>query len=324
MAAGKATDIGFSDALKATEDCVDGPFTLSLVIVCFNSSTPLERLLSFLHASGPVDFIQDIILVNNSPCDRERIASIGTTFGCTVINSGENLGFGAACNLGFSMSAADGVVFLNPDVLISAGSLRVLRDNLKNCDQTVACGPIILDGLRRRRLKCSSVADPNPRASTPVFRRRLDVVETYFLPGCAMAVKAAAFREVGGFDESFFLFYEDDDLSIRLSEYGRIVRLEASVAVHRHGQSAPDSEEMRRFRAWHLGFSFVTAMRKHRSASGTLMATILLACRAFSPLNFISVRYRRKSIGMVSGGLVALCGTRSTPVVAKPSLHGVN
>lgn len=321
MATGCVTDFRTDGAEEATRGCVGEPFTLSLVIVCFNSSAPLERLLAFLRGSGPIDFVQDIILVNNSPCDEGRISTIGTAFGCTVINSGENLGFGAACNLGFAVSEADSVVFLNPDVLISAGSLRVLRDSLKNCDQTVACGPIILDGVRRRRLKWSSVADPNPRASLPLFRRRSDVLDTFFLPGCALAVRSTVFREIGGFDESFFLFYEDDDLSIRLSEHGRILRLEASVAVHRHGQSSPDSEDLRRFRAWHLGFSFVKAMRKHRSSLGIFVAVTSLALRALSPLNVVSMRYRRKSIGMISGGWAALRSQQNVSVRVINSLQ---
>lgn len=58
------------------------------------------------------------------------------------------------------------------------------------------------------------------------------------LSGCCMVVQPQAFRAVGGFDERFFLYFEDYDLCMRLISQGRVVRDPSHLIVHHGGQAA--------------------------------------------------------------------------------------
>ena len=58
------------------------------------------------------------------------------------------------------------------------------------------------------------------------------------LSGCCMMVRSEAFRTIGGFDERFFLYFEDYDLCLRLLSQGRVVRDPSQLVVHHGGQAA--------------------------------------------------------------------------------------
>ena len=268
-----------------------------------------------------------MIVVNNSPGDASDIQEIAEQYGAQLVHVGSNLGFGRGCNVGFRHATADVVAFLNPDIMMTTGSLKVLRERLLSEASLVAVGPEIFDGFRKRNIKRHSSSDPRGtecfqrvwtwlrRASSKstlswtgladLFARPLNA-PVRFIPGCAFFVRAEAFRRIGGFDEGFFLYCEDDDLSIRLATLGGLERVPSAVALHRHGQSTSDGKGMRLAQAWHLGFSTARALRKHRGEVGRFIAAYQILLRALSPINLASHRYRKKTVAYVMGGWHAL------------------
>lgn len=285
---------------------IDTPFSLSVVLVCFQSAGVLGRCLRFIRDSGDLS-IKKIIVVNNSADDAEEISALSSEYGAEHLQCVTNLGYGAACNAGFDRTDSDCVVFLNPDVMISAGSLKALAEELRVAPGVVAVGPAIFDGVRKRNIKLISSAEPNRRVKA-TFQKRQSTYPVQYIPGCAIAVRSSAFRQIGGFDDGFFLYFEDDDISIRLGQVGELRRVEIAVALHRHGGSTPNHGKLRMQLGWHLGFSMVRAMRKHRGKVGKLLAASCLLTRMLEPLNLLSARHRRKTYGYVKGGKHALFG----------------
>jgi N-acetylglucosaminyl-diphospho-decaprenol L-rhamnosyltransferase len=158
--------------------------------------------------------------------------------GVIVVPSGDNPGYGAALNRGVaSLEEADGClghVCLNNDVLLEPGFLDAARDALE-AGAGAAGGPIYRDPDHARIWYAGG--DINfalgivRHNRTPEAARRPRPVT--FIPATAIAVHAAAWGMIGGFDERFFLYNEDVDLCLRLRRAGWELRfIPEMAAVH--------------------------------------------------------------------------------------------
>ena len=125
--------------------------------------------------------------------------------------------------------------------------------------------------------------DADPDAFEANFRRDVD-----YCSGAFLMLKRALFRDLGGFDENIFLFYEDDDLCRRIADAGRaLVHVHGAVALHGRGaSSAPEPGRVRRSR-WHQAWSRSYVSRKYGlpDPTGAMLAKngvkALLAALAF-------------------------------------------
>jgi GT2 family glycosyltransferase len=172
-----------------------------------------------------------------------------------VIDSGGNVGFGAACNLGIDASSSGQVIFHNPDVDVSVAVLRGLLDHLDRLERPGACAPAIRtpDGRTTfgyrypsvRREAALAAAHAAPFAWRLATRARRSAQQPApsdvqrFGTGALLAVDRHAFERIGGFDERIFLYTEDLDLWHRLAVGGREVRVLANlVASHARAGSS--------------------------------------------------------------------------------------
>ena len=173
---------------------------------------------------------------------------------CELVTGHGNIGYGAAQNLAIRRSSADYHLVLNPDVELDADALLESVRFLDSHPDAAVVAPQGLDGsgryagLAKREpsvlvllLRAFSV-----RASPGFFGRRVGrYVYSDRLPseraqpidlasGCYMFCRASALRAVGGFDERYFLYFEDYDLSRRIAVHGRIYEV-PGVRIRHHG-----------------------------------------------------------------------------------------
>jgi GT2 family glycosyltransferase len=247
----------------------------------------------------------NVTIVSNCLSDSDDIASIALEYNCRVVQNSENVGYGAACNIGARDLSGDLILFLNPDVYISTGSIKALIKAASTREDGVAFGPTVYDSGRRRKHKRVSIADPSG-ISRSFLDHKLALLPTAYLSGCALMVRRKVFEAVNGFDPAIFLYYEDDDLCIRLREHGQLYIVGTAAALHSHGRSVEESPRWRELRAKSLGYSMMYVMRKHRGLSGVVAALFRVIFRMLSPLNALSSRYRNKTINMTVGLIDAL------------------
>jgi GT2 family glycosyltransferase len=203
---------------------------ITLSIVSHRQNTLVNRLLEDLrrHCRTPYR----LVLTENVPDDVALAAE-----GAEVIVNASPKGFGANHNAAFRRCTTEAFCILNPDIRLAADPFPALRAALA-LPKVAAVGPLVLD------------ADGNPEDSARRFPTALSLSKKLFagkpgpeypldrgaqrvdwVAGMCIAVRRDAFAQVGGFDERFFLYYEDVDFCRRLQAAGFAVIYEPGASV---------------------------------------------------------------------------------------------
>src|SRR6185436_13484420 len=211
---------------------------LSVVIVSYNSIGLLENcLFSVQKAMQAID--GEIIIVDNSSNDGSKEYLPSKFPGVKFIFNNENSGFAKACNQGSKISSGDYILFLNPDTVLSETCLIECISFFKTHEDAAAVGVRMLDD-KGKFLRESKRGLPSPSASfyklfglTAIFPGSETIAKYYqghlpenennpveVLSGAFMMIKKAVFEKVNGFDETFFMYGEDIDLSLRIIQMG--------------------------------------------------------------------------------------------------------
>jgi GT2 family glycosyltransferase len=171
---------------------------------------------------------------------------------------GRNLGFGGGHNTVLDTLGSDYHLVLNPDVELEEGTLRAGLSALLENEDIALLSPKVFGTKGDQEFLCKrypSVLALLLRGFAPqlikrLFHRQLAAYEMRDLcggegrvtvpiaSGCFMLARTAALRAAGGFNEKFFLYFEDFDLSLRLANQGRLVFDPAMQIVHHGGYAA--------------------------------------------------------------------------------------
>ena len=211
---------------------------LSVIIVSYNSMELLENcLFSVQKSMQSID--GEIIIVDNNSKDGIKDHIPSKFPGVKIIFNNENLGFAKACNQGAKISSGNHILFLNPDTGLSETCLTDCITFFKTHPDAGAVGVRMLDE-KGKFLKESKRGLPSPSASfyklfglTTIFPGSKKIATYYqghlpenennpveVLSGAFMMIKRSVFEKVNGFDERFFMYGEDIDLSLRIIQSG--------------------------------------------------------------------------------------------------------
>lgn len=169
-----------------------------------------------------------------------------------------NRGFGAGHNAALERLTSDFHLVLNPDVELEDDTLRIGLSLLQKNEAIALASPRVFGGAGEQEFLCKrypSVLVLLLRGFAPRFLRRLfrqplaayemrDLcqgegrVNVAIASGCFMLVRTSDLRAISGFNEDFFLYFEDFDLSLRLSKVGRLVFDPDMRIIHHGGYAA--------------------------------------------------------------------------------------
>jgi len=189
-----------------------------LILVSHNSKADLERFLSSIKKHTE-DYSLTII---DSGSNGETVKFLEN---CDerVFHS-ENRGYGAACNLGAKFTFSEFIVFLNCDLLAGKNWLVDLLEPFRD----------------------EKVAVVGARLFAP-YGQEYPTPKEEWVCGACFAVRRKIFEELGGFDENFFLFFEESDFCQRAIKAGyKVIRSEARL-IHYHPNFPPFSPEMQKY-----------------------------------------------------------------------------
>ena len=219
---------------------------ITIVITSFRSDATVKNCLN------SIDNQCHIILVENSNdfLFKKNIEIEFSNVECIL--TGENLGYGKANNIGLKKVKTKYALILNPDASLCSSTLENFFKTVKLIPDFAIIGPRIQEkknGNNKMDLKNSS-----PMAVNNV-------------KGFAMFLNLSEFKDIGFFDESFFIYFEEIDLCKRLVERRKKIYLAPSIKInHKGGQSHDKSinKAMELSRNWHWMWSTFNYHKKYK------------------------------------------------------------
>jgi hypothetical protein len=213
----------------------------SVIIVNWNAGQALLDCLASVSGGGDV---LETIVVDNASTDGSLARARESHPPVRIVETGANLGFAAGANRGAAVARGDALVFLNPDARVEPGAIDRLVGTLGSTPGAgIAGGGLVgadgrwQPGWARFHPIAHLLLDTTPGRFLERGRRVPHVVDWVY--GTFMAVRRDAFRQLGGFDESYFLYGEDLDLCHRATSHGlRTVHVPDARAVHGANVSA--------------------------------------------------------------------------------------
>lgn len=233
---------------------------VSVVSVAYRSAAVIgDALASVAQAKAA-------IVVDNASDDDSAGAARRALPSVRILSNAVNQGFGRANNQGVALVETEFALLLNPDARMAAGAVEALVAAADRNPNAGIVAPAILnaDG---KRIASHNVGLFDQHKIAGKERRPPDGdICADFLSGAVMLVRVAAFREVGGFDPEIFLYFEDDDLCLKMRRAGHaLVQAPEAAAHHQGGLSSPPTDEILRRKYWHHAWSRLYLEAKHRN-----------------------------------------------------------
>ncbi len=284
------TEVGGAAATGAAVGAV------AAVIVNYNARDHLLPCIQSLRADG----VERIVVVDNDSHDGSAETLAEGDPEARWLPTGANLGYGTAANLGVAATTEPYVLVLNPDVVVEPGAVKALSAALDRDPRLALVGPRVEepDGTRypsaRRFPDLVTAAGhaflgyvaPSNRFSRAYKLADQDPDQPHdvdWISGSCFLARRRAYEEVGGFDESYFMYVEDVDLCWRLGRAGWRVGYEPAGRVVHAGAASTNQTPYRMI------------LEHHRSLWR-------FACKSTSGA-------RRATLPLVAAGLVARTGT---------------
>jgi hypothetical protein len=275
--------------------------SLRIVIVNWNAGCFLRDCLdSVVAAQHPDVLIERTVVVDNASSDGSVAAVDGLRLVVDVLRNPDNRGFAAACNQGAAGSAADYLLFLNPDTRLLPDTLAtVVRFMESEAAADVGiCGVDVVGPNGRATAACARFPSLRTffgqmtglqhvapalfpqhhlREAELASSRAVDqVIGAFFL------VRRELFERLGGFDTRFFLYFEEVDLSLRARQKGaRSYYLREAKVVHVGNVSSNRAREVRLYHSLRsrLLFAYQHWGRTRASTLALLTMTLELGAR---------------------------------------------
>ncbi len=233
---------------------------LSVIIVSYNVRDFLQQCLSSVkRASENIDC--EVIVIDNNSDDDSRTMVSSLFPEVKLIRNTFNAGYAKACNLAIEKSSGEFILILNPDTIISEDSLRKSIEFMETFSEAGALGAMMIDG-NGKYLRESKRSFPSPLTSffkmtglsrlfphSPFFSKyymehidRNETAEVEVLTGAFMFLRRDTIIKTGLFDENFFMYGEDIDLSYRIIKTGyKIYYCPEIKIIHFKGESSRKS-----------------------------------------------------------------------------------
>lgn len=289
-----------------------GPL-LSVILVYHNDRRNLGPCLESIGRISP-DLPRETILVDNASTDGGAEEAAAAFPAARIIRNEGNPGFGAANNRAAGESSGEFLLFLNTDTVLQPGAVEALLAALRADAGAAAAGPLLFPGDGKIQVSFGRRVDFSGQLIQKLFlnpfhRRTINprsrTRRVGWLSAACLLCRREAFAAAGGFDERFFLYFEDIDLCLRLRKAGgRLLYVPAARVFHAGGASTGVRPEASRlaYRESQLRF-----YRKHAS-SGSLrllrgyLRILLGIQRVFGRFRGQEGRRRRASVRAMLDG----------------------
>jgi len=285
-----------------------------VVTITYNARTHdiLDAFFACMKAQNDPDFM--LLVIDNASTDgtREYLQTVDLPNLQLILND-ENVGFGRACNQGIAFAREVGahhVTFINNDVEFGPGLLGGMVRSIEEHDAAVLSPLItpfdqpdhvwfITGSFRWRR----GLVPYHDWIWQPLSRAPSDRIQkTDFVTGCCPIFRMAVFDVIPGFDDRFFVYWEDADLSMEMRKRGMKAVTDTSL-VCRHKVSISTGGSFSAFSVYHATRGHLLFARKHYGTA--VLGYVLPVIVAKMVLNVLRRRMRPQEIGAWFRGLLS-------------------
>jgi GT2 family glycosyltransferase len=227
---------------------------VSIIVVNYNSSEFTKKCLGSLAKTVEKNFKFNVVIVDNGSREAYQIPTAYQKF-ATILRSESNLGFTGGNNAGIQHAIetfdSEFVFLLNNDTEVDPKALKFLVEHLQSDPKIGAVSPKIYFGAgsefhitnysREERGNVIWYAGGSiDWQHLAAFHRGVDEIDrgqfdsqnqSDFATGCAVLIRRELLEKIGGFDERYFLYFEDVDLSLKISSAGYQIRFEPKAKV---------------------------------------------------------------------------------------------
>ena len=285
---------------------------VTIICVTYHSQALIESLAATLQP------FPHVLVIDNGSKDGTTSTVRKLMPQARIIERADNGGFGKANNEAMAQVQTPFALLLNPDCNIKPDGLLTLVDALHRYPSAGIVAPQSWRDNQKPQ-KCFRPAFYEPPPKKP-YQVANAICCAQWLNGCCLLLRTEAFRHIGGFDESFFLFYEDDDLCLRMQKAGFECLLEpAANAWHAGGASSAPSLRVSFIRSFHYVRSRHLAICKYLgngSGWGYLIKIMLAALPV--ALVYALLLQRKHFIKWVAWGSSAVSSALTTRPSSQP------
>ena len=265
--------------------------SLTVVTVAYNSSGHMEHFLSTLRTAESLPW--NVLIADNASADVAELRAIADRYDAQVLPLPENIGYGGAINEAVRTlpAAVEWVLVVNPDVSFRDGAISELLAAGRSDDSVGGVGPGVVDAdgvvypsarnLPSLRTGVGHALFARVWPSNPWTRSYFsdrgstDSRRAGWLSGSCILVRRTAFDAIGGFDDGYFMYFEDVDLGYRLGRAGW-TNLYWPAAVVEHSGAHSTSKDSARMILVHHASAARYLDKKYR---GWYLAPLRLALR---------------------------------------------
>lgn len=207
---------------------------ITLVMVTYHSKKLLENIKKTL------TIFNNIVVVDNSANVSKSVCSnLSREFSAGIfINNKNNCGFGSGNNMGISKVATEYALVINPDLDITPEAVAEMIKTADRYPNSVVVGARIYDSRVNSDHASYSYGWRYPETGDRSSLIPIGDVSAFWLSGCCLLIRVKDFIEIGGFDEQFFMYYEEYDICQRVINAGKDCILSVNALVVHESQSS--------------------------------------------------------------------------------------
>ncbi len=295
---------------------------VDVVIVSYNSESMLARAIA---SASACDRVARIVVIDNASADGSAAVAEAAGVG-DVVRASENLGFATAVNSGLQRCNAEFVLLLNPDAAVDGECLDALVAALRADEHAAMAAPVLCGAAGQLVLGAERFSTVVNRVAldTPLLYRWKRLTSAYpqaavmiaagaavpvdYVWGTALLARRSVLQQIGGLDERFFLYHEDEDLGRAARRAGLRVLLVCGARA-RHVGAASSAGDMALAHA-RLRFATVQLLGKWQGGGsagafrvGVQVALAAQWLRAALRRDYQGARQTRRSLALFRGFL---------------------
>lgn len=252
-----------------------------LLAINYYSSQLIAKLINSISPNQVVEY--QIIIVNNSPEDKS-IQDLKTDK-VVILESGENLGFGKACNLGlnwiYQQNQKAIIWLINPDAYLLPEALEKVPALFQNHPELSILGTIIYTTTGEIWFAGGEFI-PQKGAIIPKIIDNQDskfpYLKTDWVSGCSLLINLQKFPICPQFDPEYFLYYEDFDFCQRYAKQGHLIAITNQIGVVHQPSTITGKNAFLKFQ--HSTYSYLLTLEKYTNKIVLLLRFVRLLLNA--------------------------------------------